>query len=142
MTRSSIPETLRQIIFEDAHYRCGYCLTTQKVSGGQLHVEHITPIAAGGAAERGNLWLACAWCNSYKGAQTEARDPLTNRSVPLFNPRTQVWHEHFTWSDDGTRIIGQTACGRATVVALRLNNVVMVEARRLWVKAHWHPPKE
>jgi len=43
---------------------------------------------------------------------------------------------------DGTRIVGQTPCGRATVVALRLNNDYMVEARRYWVEAGWHPPEE
>jgi len=142
MSRPSIPEALRQIVARDARHRCGYCLTAQKISGGQMHVEHISPIAAGGTSVRENLWLACAWCNSYKGSQTEARDPLTGTMIPLFNPRTQAWHEHFAWSSDGTRIIGRTPCGRATVAALRLNNVILVEARRLWVKAGWHPPED
>jgi hypothetical protein len=41
---------------------------------------------------------------------------------------------------DGTRIIGRTPVGRATVEALRLNNEVAVEVRRNWVLAGWHPP--
>jgi hypothetical protein len=48
---------------------------------------------------------------------------------------------HFKWSDDGTEIIGLTASGRATVVALKLNNTFAIEARSNWVSAGWHPPK-
>ncbi|MBI3913342.1 MAG: hypothetical protein HY327_04045 [Chloroflexi bacterium] len=40
------------------------------------------------------------------------------------------------------RVIGRSACGRATVAALHLNNVILVEARRLWAKAGWHPPED
>jgi hypothetical protein len=142
MPRLNIPDSLRYQVGEDARHRCGYCLTAQKVSGAQMHIEHIVPRAAGGASVRENLWLACAWCNSYKGSQTHARDPLTNEMIALFNPRVQVWREHFAWSDDGTQVIGRTAGGRATVMALRLNHAIPVEARRLWVKAGWHPPED
>jgi hypothetical protein len=60
--------------------------------------------------------------------------------VPLFNPRRQSWSEHFVWSDDGTRILGKTPIGRATIVALQLNNLISVVVRRHWVAAGWHPP--
>ena len=77
-----------------------------------------------------------------------SEDPLTGELVPLFNPRQQVWREHFAWSDDGARMIGLTACGRATVAALNVNNpglsrangFYVVDARQLWVEADWHPP--
>jgi len=46
--------------------------------------------------------------------------------VSLFNPRNQEWKEHFTWNQEGTEIMGITACGRATIVALRLNNNLAV----------------
>jgi len=69
-------------------------------------------------------------------------DPLSGRRVRLFNPRRQQWKRHFRWSEDGTLIIGQTACGRATVIALNLNNLVAVTVRRNWVAAGWHPPAD
>lgn len=137
-----IPKALRDKIAAEARFRCGYCLTEQRVSGAQMHVEHIIPEARGGTSEESNLWLSCAWCNSFKGAQTEAVDPQTGQSVALFNPRTQNWVEHFTWSDDGLRIIGLTLTGRATIEALKMNNEYIVPARRLWVLAGWHPPGE
>jgi hypothetical protein len=137
-----IPLTLRDRVAEQAHYRCGYCLTDQRISGAQMHIEHIVPLSRGGKSDETNLWLACAWCNSYKGDKTHALDPVTEEEVPLFNPRTQPWSEHFRWSEDGVRIIGLTPTGRATVLALRLNNEFILPARRHWVLAGWHPPEE
>ncbi len=60
----------------------------------------------------------------------------------LFNPRTQVWPEHFAWSEEGDLIVGLTPTGRATVVALNLNRPSLVKARQLWVSVGWHPPKD
>lgn len=81
-------------------------------------------------------------CNDYKGEREEALDPLTNKMVRLFNPRTQRWSEHFTWTPEGDRIIGLTPVGRATVVALKLNRQLLVEARRVGVIAGVHPPED
>jgi len=50
--------------------------------------------------------------------------------------------QHFTWTQNGTPVIGLTAIGRATVSALKLNGAFLVEARRWWVKAGWHPPAD
>jgi hypothetical protein len=135
-----ISAALRQRVADAARHRCGYCLTVQKISGAPMHIEHIIPLALGGASDETNLWLACAWCNSYKATQIRAVDPQTGEQVSLFNPRTQPWSEHFQWSDDGSEIIGITPTGRATVIALRLNNEFIVPARRQWIMAGWHPP--
>jgi hypothetical protein len=109
---------------------------------GKLEIEHIIPRARDGSDDESNLWLSCSLCNSHKGSQVTAIDPQDATMVPLFNPRTQIWSEHFHWSPNGTLIIGLTPIGRATVAALQLNNEVAVEVRRNWVLAGWHPPKE
>lgn len=125
-----------------AQHRCGYYHTREAISGIPLTIEHILPESVGGTSEVENLWLACRPCNEFKGAQTHARDPLTGRRVRLFNPRKQLWTRHFDWSADGTQITGKTVCGRATVTALQMNHATIVTARRHWVVAGWHPPKE
>jgi len=142
MSRTYIPEALRRRVAETARYRCGYCQTLQAIVGYPLHVEHIIPEVAGGASTEDNLWLACSVCNYYKGPQTHAADPLTQIEVPLFNPRTQVWSEHFAWSDDGTQILGLTPTGRATIVALQLNTPFRIHARQRWASVGWHPPRD
>ena len=137
----TIPRSLRRRVAAAAVYRCGYCLTSQRISGAQMHVEHIIPLGQGGTSDETNLWLACAWCNSYKGAKTHAVDSVTGVLTTLFNPRTQSWSEHFRWSDDGVEIIGLTPTGRATVTALHMNNEFIVASRRQWALAGWHPPQ-
>jgi hypothetical protein len=105
-------------------------------------MEHIIPLAAGGASDSANLCLACYRCNEFKGARMEGRDPQSAATVPLFNPGAQVWRDHFEWSADGLRMIGCTACGRATIEALRLNNDWLLQARSIWILAGIHPPLE
>ena len=89
-----------------------------------------------------NLCLACAACNGYKRASAHATDPESGEQVALFDPRQQRWHEHFAWSEDGTLIVGLTACGRATAAALRLNHPLIVAARSIWIDTGRHPPKD
>jgi hypothetical protein len=72
----------------------------------------------------------------------EAVDPDTQAIVPLFNPRTQRWFDHFRWSEDGTRVIGRTAIGRATVAALKLNHEWWMQCRYEWVLWGKFPPSE
>ena len=138
----SVSITLRNNLSIQAKNRCGYCLAHQEYIPWILEIEHIIPKSKGGTDNEENLWLACHSCNLFKSDQTNRRDPLTGRRVRLFNPRRQQWKRHFGWSEDGTIIIGRTACGRATVIALNLNNMVAVTVRRNWVMAGWHPPKD
>jgi hypothetical protein len=133
---------LRQRVRQQAANRCGYCLSKQEYVWGQLEIEHIIPTALGGKDEESNLWLACRMCNNYKSAKITHPDPVTGEQVALFNPRQQKWTDHFTWSEEGIHIIGQTPCGRATILALQLNNTIAVTVRQQWVAAGWHPPKD
>ncbi|MBD2005524.1 MULTISPECIES: HNH endonuclease [Cyanophyceae] len=137
----AISDEVRERVRAQAGDRCGYCRSLQKYVLGILEIDHLIPTAKGGTDDEDNLWLACRLCNSYKGTQTHGRDPVTGRRIRLFNPRHQKWSRHFTWSEDGTQIIGKTICGRATVVAFQLNNIIAVMVRREWVAAGWHPPK-
>ena len=113
----SIPPALRRLIATRDKHRCAYCLTTEENCGLRMHIDHIIPETAGGATTPNNLCLACFCCNICKGAQQTGVDPLTGETVPLFHPLRQRWHDHFTWDESKTQIIGLTPRGRATVVA-------------------------
>jgi hypothetical protein len=129
---TTIPNEVRERVRQRAGDRCEYCLSQQEYVMGRLQIDHIQPVAKGGVDSEDNLCLACELCNQYKWTQTEAHDPETGKMLSLFSPRQQKWAEHFIWSEDGTEIIGQTACGRVTVEALRLNNALAVLVRRNW----------
>jgi hypothetical protein len=137
-----VPDSLKERVRQQAGSRCGYCRSRQEHVLGFLEIDHIVPRARGGTNDETNLWMACRLCNHYKGTQTHARDTLTGRRVRLFNPRRQRWPRHFRWSDDGRFLVGRTACGRATVIALNMNNLIARMVRAKWVEAGWHPPKD
>ncbi len=140
MSHSQISAEVLARVRSQAGDRCGYCLSPQHLVLGWLEIEHIIAKARGGSDDEENLWLACRLCNNYKSTQTFCLEPVTGQRVRLFDPRRQQWSEHFMWSEDATRILGLTPCGRATVVALHLNNPIAVMVRRNWVSAGWHPP--
>jgi hypothetical protein len=142
MSPGRVSEVVRARVRAQSRNRCGYCQSPQPYVLGLLEIDHIIPTARGGTDDEDNLWLACRLCNGFKATQTQARDPLTGRRIRLFHPRRQRWSRHFQWSEDGTRIIGRTACGRATIVALQLNHVMAVMVRRAWVAAGWFPPQD
>lgn len=123
-----------------ANHQCGYCQLQEVVSGIPLTIEHIIPVAHGGTDDENNLWLSCGLCNRTKSIIITVVDSETNEETLLFNPRFQIWEEHFKWDETGTRIIAQTAVGRVTITALSLNSDLRVRSRSFWVKAGWHPP--
>ena len=141
MARPYISAALDRRVRAAAQNRCGYCLSPQHLVMARLEIEHIIPVSQGGSSEESNLWLACPLCSRSKSDRTMAVDSETGDTVPLFNPHTQIWSEHFFWSEDGIRIIGATPIGRATVDALHLSDDPdALKVRSYWVLAGWHPP--
>jgi hypothetical protein len=142
MSQAYIPVELREEVVAAFPSWCCYCLTQPEITGVLLTIDHIIPEALGGATTRANLCLACWECNLFKGQQTAGLDPVSHHSVPLFNPHSQRWSEHFEWDETATLVIAKTPVGRATITALRLNRAHLVKARGRWVTAGWHPPQE
>jgi len=104
-----------------------------------MEVEHIDP---NGGDVSNNLCLSCGNCNRSKGIATRGIAPETRVEVPLFNPRTQRWVEHFAWTENGTVIAGITDVGRATINRLKMNRDIVRVARTRWVISGYHPPQD
>lgn len=141
--RKPLPAALLERVRQAARFRCGYCHTQQKYLGARLEIDHIKPLAEGGTDDEDNLWLACPICNGHKSDKTTGVDPETGISEYLFNPRTQVWSEHFKWETDAIHLRGLTPTGRATIAALNLNDDPdALIVRMNWVSVGWHPPTD
>lgn len=138
---SYVSEATRELVRQRAIHSCEYCLSQQKYVFGQFQIDHIIPIAKGGEDHERNLCLACEMCNQFKWTRTEGTDPQSGNNVGLFNPRQDIWEDHFIWAVDATEIIGLTETGRATVDVLRMNNKLAVTVRKNWCAVGWHPPK-
>ena len=125
-----------------ARRRCEYCRSPAAFAHQSFSLEHIRPRSRKGKRSSGNLAWSCQGCNNHKYNRIKARDPVSGRHVLLFHPRRQRWSDHFAWSDNGTLILGLTRIGRATVEALQLNRIALVNLRRVLVAAREHPPGE
>lgn len=143
MARKHIPVALDQRVRIAARHRCGYCLSPQHLVMARLEIEHIVPLSKGGSDDESNLWLACPICNRHKANKVTGKDPESGKESPLFNPRQQVWAEHFRWDYTGLYLIGRTVVGRATIAALQMNeDADALTVRSYWIEAGWHPPNE
>lgn len=98
------------------------------------------PRARGGGHRPANLAFSCLGCNSYKGVETTAVDPVSGERVPLYHPRSHRWGEHFAWNKECTRLLGLTPIGRATILRLDLNREGVVNLRELLRDVGLHPP--
>jgi hypothetical protein len=130
--------TLRQLVYDRADGCCEYCRTCEANIGQTMQVDHILP---NNDDSLDNLCLSCWNCNTSKHQATQAIDPISNEWVDLFHPRTHSWQDHFQWIDNGVRLIGLTAIGRATIMRLKMNRPAMLVARQRWVENGYHPPK-
>jgi hypothetical protein len=95
-----------------------------------FHVEHIVSRQHGGTDDPDGLALACDRCNAYKGPNLTSIDPDTRAVVALFNPRRDVWSDHFVVRRG--LIVGLTPTGCATVRLLNMNARRRVQLREEW----------
>lgn len=129
---------LRRTVLERAAGCCEYCRLHQSFVASAHQVDHVIAEKHGGPTTLQNLALSCMTCNLRKASDVASFDPETGDLVPLFNPRTQTWLEHFNL--DGPRFVGLTAIGRTTVEFLQLNSFERVIERTELIEAGVDPP--
>lgn len=139
MPERLLTRAVRRQVASRAGHRCEYCHTPEACSVASFTVDHIQPQAAGGTHDLENLAWACAGCNAAKHVRQRGDDPVSAGSAALFNPRRQIWREHFAWSEDGLEILGITGTGRATVNAMVLNRPGLMNLREMLDVVGRHP---
>jgi hypothetical protein len=142
-----IPQNIQKLVRQRANFLCEYCHSPEFLSTAPLTIDHLTPQSLGGADNAENLALACRRCNERRYNFTTGIDPKTLKESMLFNPRQQVWAEHFIWTADKFRILGISAIGRATCERLDINDERRADkfiqrSRQYWVQGGWHPPND
>jgi hypothetical protein len=120
---------LEALVRQRAKGLCEYCRFPERLAEVPFQVEHIIAKQHGGPTEGHNLALSCAFCNRYKGPNLSGVDPMTKAVVRLFDPRKQLWAEHFEWN--GAVLMGKTNIGRATIRTLAINRPDAVLVRKL-----------
>ena len=128
---------LEAFVRDRAKERCEYCHFPEIYAELPFQIDHIVARQHGGTTELENLALACCFCNRYKGPNLSGIDPLTGKVIPLFNPRTQRWGQHFQW--DGATLTSRTPTGRATIRTLKLNRPDAVAVRAALIAQRLYP---
>jgi HNH endonuclease len=133
MSKTYIPASLRQLVFDRANGLCEYCLFPEALSAGVHQVDHMIAEKHRGPTDESNLVLSCSTCNYAKGSDIASIDPNTNQVIRLYRPRQDSWADHFKIEPESGLIQPLTAIGRVTVYLLRLNDEKRVVERMLWI---------
>jgi hypothetical protein len=123
-----VDEASRRLVIERAGRRCEYCLIHQDSAGFPHQIDHIISRKHGGSSDLGNLAYACVLCNRYKGTDIASVD-IAGRPLRFFDPRRDIWDEHFRVN--GPVIEPLTLAGEVTARVLRLNAAERVIERQL-----------
>lgn len=136
---NSLSSQTRAFILENSRGLCEYCHSQAEYSFASYSIEMIVPPSKGGKPETRNLALVCQGCSNHKYRKTEGLDTVGNQTVAFFNPRSDVWKEHFAWNEDASLLVGLTPQGRATVKELKINRPTLIDLRAILVKLGKHP---
>lgn len=124
----SVSQAQRQWVHDRAGGCCEYCRLALSSVSVPFHIDHIIPLKHDGTDDNENLCLACYNCNAFKSHDLTGFDPQTGDIARLYNPRQQLWSEHFALQDD-MKIVGLTPQGRTTVRVLQMNLDERIESR-------------
>ena len=133
---SYINEPLRQVVAHRANHLCEYCLIHEDNTFFGCEVDHIISRKHGGPTEPDNLAYACFYCNRRKGSDIGSISH-TSEFVRFFNPRKDLWEEHFQM--EGVFIKPITGIGEATVRILDFNANDRILEREILVAVGRHP---
>jgi len=128
--------------------RCEYCHLPQSAFRRPFRIEHVVARQHGGPSRLDNLALARWNCNLKKGPNLSGIDPETGHVAALFNPRSDVWADHFSPMIDPLSplcvvIRGLTPAGRATAQVLGLNGEMRQLIRyQLWLEGLYQAATE
>lgn len=134
---SYIAANLRTEVITRAYQSCEYCLIHADYGTFVHEIDHVIAQKHGGATTLDNLAYACAQCNRNKGSDIASVDPETGAPEFIFNPRIQVWQEHFLL--EGPLIMPRTACARATARLLQLNQIDRILLRKELLATRRYP---
>ena len=133
-----ISDELKRFVIERAGGCCEYCLISQSSKLFAFEVDHIIALKHRGKTLEENLCLSCLDCNRHKGSDFASFDPETGEIVMLFNPRRDLWANHFML--DGAVIGTKTPQGRVTEYLLHFNDANRVVERAALIVARAYPP--
>lgn len=137
---SYVPTELRRLVIARSDRLCEYCLIHEDDTFLGCQVEHIISEKHNGPTDAQNLAYACTFCNRYKGSDIGSIVWSTQQFCRFFNPRTDIWYEHFRLEEDFIQPL--THIGEVTATILQFNNPERLLERKLLRHAGRYPSPE
>ena len=137
MSVSYIAAELRRLVLARAEGICEYCLIAVVDTFYGCEANHIISEKHGGATDSDNLASACVFCNQSKGSDVGSIHGETGAFVRFFNPRTDVWADHFALVEH--RIEGLTPLGSVTARILKFNTADQALERQTLLTSERYP---
>lgn len=130
---SYFSQAIRKLVASRADFRCEYCKKPEIIANFPFHIEHIISRQHGGSDNLDNLAFACSWCNWKKGPNIATVLHEKGNLLPLFNPRTETWDDHFKIEEGA--ITGKTDIAKGTIQLLKMNTVELMLERKELIEA-------
>ena len=124
-----VSEEKRKTVIARAKNSCEYCRLHQSDAFQKHQIEHIIALKHGGSSDLDNLALACTDCNFHKGTDLSTILLPDKELIRLFNPREDVWEEHFYIEECVFYPVSKIA--EATIKVLKMNDIDLVIFRKL-----------
>jgi hypothetical protein len=129
---------LRRAVYRRANHQCEYCLIDEQDTFLGCQIDHVIAEKHGGETIFENLAVACTLCNRAKGSDiaTLVDGALTR----LYNPRVELWTDHFGIAKDQITILSKTSVGQATISLLEINTNDRLLERQTLNELGLYPP--
>lgn len=139
MTRY-IRDSLRFLVAIRADHLCEYCLIHEEDTYFGCEVDHIISLKHGGITEETNLAYCCSFCNRHKGSDLGSIIHETGQLIRFFNPRTDLWADHFRLSQ--TVIEPLTDIASVTVQIFGFNETERILEREALIATGRYPTEQ
>lgn len=131
---------LRQLVIDRAEGLCEYCLIHEEDTYLGCQVDHIISEKHRGPTTADNLAYACVYCNRNKGSDIGSVTSIEDATFyRFFNPRIDLWYEHFSLDLDGAYLLPISNIGRVTERILGFNQTERVIERQLLLNDGRYP---
>ena len=124
---------------------CEYCLLHEEDAYFGCEVDHIISEKHGGSTDAENLAYACMNCNRNKGSDVGSIVVPLESSVfsRFFNPRTDLWYEHFSIDTfSKVTIVPLSDIGAVTIRILKINSSESLLERQALQEIDRYPTPE
>ncbi len=121
MSSTYVSAELRRLVVARADSLCEYCLVHADDAFFGCEVDHVVSEKHGGLTTADNLAFACLPCNRRKGSDIGSVAEGTGALTRFYNPRTDVWFEHFSYDGEGSVIRPLSEIGEVTARILGFN---------------------